>query len=304
MRLRYRFDDVNVQDLAYKPDQSRQQTHTQPQQSSLYSLLAKPTSPVASSIFGGGGSSSSQSTSLSGAGIFGQTPGNVNPFQQQSTPSIFGSGTSNFPSASFPNAAQPQQQPSLFGQGQPLPASAGSIFGGSVGSQAPAPAFGSQPVFGVTLSASAPPFVPAAQPQQTPSLFGGSFGQGNLSSSSIFGAPASSVMPQQAQHQQPSMFGAQPSPASSFGAPQSQAFGTDASASHFAFKPEPTMGSTPTQSQASLLNANAPGVSPRDKFVYSDMSELTPEDIAAYEADSFTSCENIPQKAPPKELCR
>lgn len=290
-----------IDQILREPQQQQQQQQSTSSSSTLSMLLAKPAANSAS-IFGGGSQQQSNS-------IFGQPPANVNLFQQPSTqtPSIFGSA--NTGNTSFTN-----QPGSIFGGSTPQTQGTGSMFG-----QAPFGGQQSTSVFGQ----------PASQQQNLaafqPSIFGSPTTQQQQPTTSVFGSNTglsglfSQPVPPPAQQPQPSAFGA--STTSAFGGQQSttftptqygggSTFGGGANQNQLI---QPNQLSQPiggsifggsNQQLGSSFGMAGMGPSPRDKYTYSEMSELTPEEIKAFEADSFGSCENIPLKAPPKELCR
>lgn len=233
-----------------------------------------------SSIFGGG--STTVTPVVAPGGIFGQSAGGGGVFQaqvQQPQQSVFGGGQ-----------AQPQQ--SLFGG---APASGGlfqapqqSVFGGGQ------PQVQQQPQQQVTPSFF--PQQPGAggggmfqQPQQVPqqqsvlpqtqapqqSIFGGG---GNM----FGGGGAAQQVPQQ---QPPPPYGGAPS---IFGGPTG-----NSPLAQGGF----TGGAPAPQSVESIQ-----ATSVQQKYVYSNESELSAEEIEAFKASDF-SVDNLPSKPPPSSLC-
>lgn len=274
-------------------------------------------------VFGG-----TQQAPMNAGSIFGGSSVTSNPFQSSAQNSIFGGPKEQAapPSSAFSfSLGQQAPQQSVFGSVQQQPAQS-SIFGSSqpIQQQPASSIFGAQNVFGSNSIFAASPPQPQLQTQQSQpgsSIFGQSiFSQAAVPTQPIFGSP-----PQQQQQQlsqqssvfaQPSgnIFGsyqAQPDPPAKNMFVQSQAM-----PSQNVFTMQQT-ASAPVAPTGSIFQIQQPTANPQQTFggnpfqtqppqiddrFYSKPEDLTPDEIAAFEADTFI-IGKIPVKPPPKYLC-
>lgn len=248
--------------------------------------------PAATPAFGGSAFSAQPS-------IFGQSnqsqQGSIFGAQQPSQPQVNAFGTSPQQGSIFGTATlQPSQpQSSVFGTNAAQPQS--SVFGTQPS------AFGAQPTFGQVTTTPAPQLAASGgmflqQQQQQQPAFG----------SSPFGAQPAAPLQQQAFNQtsvfaqtaqqppQPSAF-SQPQQTGFFGQQQNTVaspFGIQAGQPH-TLQQQPQINPFTQQPQnAGTLNGTE----------YSRMEDLSPEDLAAFQAYKFEEGK-IPTVPPPKELC-
>lgn len=273
------------------------------------------TSPAAGSIFGGGATATAATTpaasifgggATSGSGsIFGGSSVFGAQSQQQPKPtgSIFGgsasfggSGTVGGTGGIFGGTQQQpqQQQQSVFGQQQQQQLSQPGLF--QQPQQQMVPPQQQQSIFAQPQLAQQPPQPgggifqqqppPVQLPQAQPSLFGGVPAGGSIfGGGSTFGQGQTTTATAT-----PSIFGG-PTGNSIMGGGTTTAGGGLGGG-----------GDAPSILQAHLTAPQLQQQMVQQRGVYSLESELTPEELEAFQADHFT-LENLPTKPPPQSLC-
>lgn len=286
---------------------------------------------MSNSVFGG---SQQQQPTMNAGSIFGAATTASNPFQSSTQSSIFGAPKEpQAPASNFTFALNQQQQPqpqqqSIFGSTVQSPPQS-SIFGAPqpIQQQQGSSIFGAQQntfATGSSIFGGAPQQQP--QPQQQPSsIFGQTsifaqpqLPQQQIPAPGIFGTPL--PQPQEAFPNVFSQFQAQQPPVSQpqaglfaqpLATPQQSIFGVPQppmqqqqqtaapTGSIFQIQQQPqganvqqTFGANPFQTQPP----------PIDESAYSKPEDLTPDELQAFQAETF-QIGKIPLKPPPKHLC-
>ncbi|CAL8143876.1 unnamed protein product [Orchesella dallaii] len=255
------------------------------------STFGQPQQPPSSSIFGGsfGGNTAVQPSS---GGLF-QTPAaapaaGLFVAQNQSQPA-FGVVA---PQQSSVFQQPQQQQTGLFQQQPAVPQQTTTPFL----QQQPA-LVGNQPIVG-NIFQQQPAIV-------APGVQGSFFQQPQTQVPQQQPAPGLFQQPQQPQQTQPGSFNPNQQAGSTFQAPTSNIFGGATQQAPTTAPGANIFGGSPAafpQSQGGIQQQPNPTSLATQKFVYSDESELTPEELEAFKSQEF-SIDSLPLKPPPQSLC-
>ncbi|CRL08469.1 CLUMA_CG021384, isoform A [Clunio marinus] len=276
---------ANIYNQSVKPDQKKTTSST----ANVFAVSNTTSSPQqqinpfqTSNIFGG---SQQQATAMNAGSIFGSSTSN-NPFQSSAQSNMFGSAkTQTSPAASNfsfalnqPAAIQPTPQQSIFGSVAQPNQQTSSIF--------------AAPPTGLFSSVLSQPIQQQTNPFSQPTT-GNIFGQFNQSQQqpqavqqnvNLFATPPSA-------NQTPNVFGMQQQPQQQQQQPSAPT-GNIFQIQQPNQQQQQTFGGNPFQTQPLKIDDN----------IYSKPENLTPDELKAFEADSF-QLGRIPLIPPPKHLC-